>query len=60
MDPQGSPTGSFRVIRGGGNWSVWYLWDALAGYCRSAYRYGGYPVDRLGYLGFRAVLAPGQ
>ena len=53
-DPTGPPSGSFRVIRGGG-------WLSFARYCRSAYR-GNiyYPSYRLDYLGFRVVLAPGQ
>ena len=51
-DPSGSPTGSGRVLRGGG-------WINLAGSCRSAYRYDLPPGQRDYNLGFRlaAVLA---
>ena len=54
-DPQGAPTGSRRVHRGG----FWYF-GAYG--CRSAYRYGDGrdPSDRHDGLGFRVVLAPGQ
>jgi len=51
-DPQGSPTGSDRVFRGGG-------WDSLAYSCRSAQR-RYFPTSRYYYFGFRVVLAPGQ
>jgi formylglycine-generating enzyme required for sulfatase activity len=53
VDPQGSATGSDRVIRGGG-WNV-NAWDG-----RSAVRNGDIPDDRDGHIGFRVVLAPGQ
>ena len=56
LDPQGPATGSGRVVRGGS----WGNWDASAGDCRSAFRGYGVPGDRLDYLGFRVVLAPGQ
>jgi len=52
-DPQGSPTGSGRVIRGGS-------WYNSASYCRSALRYNYYPTYRNYVVGFRVVLAPGQ
>ena len=52
-DPQGSPTGLYRLLRGGA-WNVW------AYHCRSAY--GGYspPEGRDTNIGFRVVLAPEQ
>ncbi len=43
-----SPTDSGRVIRGG-------YWYRYAQYCRSAFRYGIWPDDRYGSLGFRLV-----
>ena len=43
--------GSDRVDRGGG-------WHFVAGYCRSAGRYGVAPSVRCGYLGFRLALVP--
>ncbi|MCX7018871.1 MAG: formylglycine-generating enzyme family protein, partial [Candidatus Sumerlaeota bacterium] len=43
-----SPAGSYRVLRGG-------LWFNLPRSCRSAYRLGNYPGDRLNYRGFRVV-----
>ncbi len=52
-DPHGATSGSDRVFRGGG----WYN-GAIT--CRSAFRYGYSPGDRYDYVGFRAVLAPGQ
>jgi formylglycine-generating enzyme required for sulfatase activity len=52
-DPQGAPSGSHRVFRGGG-------WNGHGRYCRSAIRYYGVPSYRGGELGFRVVLAPGQ
>ena len=54
-DPQGAASGSARVFRGGG-------WRNSAFYCRAANRgrndFG--PTYRGNYLGFRAVLPPGQ
>jgi formylglycine-generating enzyme required for sulfatase activity len=50
-DPSGPTTGSFRVLRGGS-------WAKLAGYCRSAYRYGGRPENRTVDLGLRVSLIP--
>ena len=41
-----SPTGSYRVVRGGS-------WNSVAGYARSAYRDNGDPGDRGHGLGFR-------
>jgi formylglycine-generating enzyme required for sulfatase activity len=52
-DPQGAPTGSVRVIRGGD-------WNYNASGCRSALRYGYAPANRDNRIGFRLVLAPGQ
>lgn len=48
IDPIGSPTGSFRVIRGGS-------WSYDASYLRSAYRYLGGPGGRWDDVGFRLV-----
>ena len=45
-DPLGASSGSYRVRRGG-------LWDASAGYVRSAYRNGNYPFNRSYHMGFR-------
>ena len=45
--------GSSRVLRGGS-------WDDSAGFCRSAYRFGGGPGDRILIFGFRLVFLPGQ
>ncbi len=59
VDPQGPTTGSFRVFRGGGDLFDWPRWFGRARNCRSAYRYSE-PGLRYRYLGFRAVLAPGQ
>jgi formylglycine-generating enzyme required for sulfatase activity/sugar lactone lactonase YvrE len=50
-DPQGPPTGSERVIRGGG------CWDHPE-YCTSAYRSSTFPDQRQNDIGFRCVLAP--
>ena len=52
-DPQGSLTGSYRVVRGGS-------WGDYASYCRSAFRGHGDPADWSSGIGFRVVLAPGQ
>ena len=52
-DPQGVPTGSYRVLRGGG-------WCGYAFYCRSAGRGYGDPGARGNFVGFRVVLVPGQ
>jgi formylglycine-generating enzyme required for sulfatase activity len=38
VDPQGPPTGSFRVVRGGGTWRGWIGSFDVAMNCRSAYR----------------------
>jgi len=55
-DPQGAPTGSNRMFRGG-SWVYPGAWD-----CRSASRNEGDPgsLDRVSYIGFRALLAPGH
>jgi formylglycine-generating enzyme required for sulfatase activity len=47
-DPQGPATGSYRVLRGGG-------WYSLAVNCRSAYRCSDAPGIRSGNAGFRLV-----
>ena len=52
-NPQGSGSGSNRVVRGG----CWYY---FAYYCRSAARNFDFPSYRYYYIGFRVVLAPGQ
>ena len=52
-DPQGPPSGSGRVVRGGS-------WGEDGGYCRSAFRFDVRPSFRGGDNGFRVVLAPGQ
>jgi formylglycine-generating enzyme required for sulfatase activity len=52
-DPQGPPSGSSRVDRGGG-------WSNTAGSCRSAIRLGLTPIVRFGNLGFRLAFSPGQ
>jgi formylglycine-generating enzyme required for sulfatase activity len=52
-DPTGPVTGRGRVIRGGG-------WNALAWYCRSAFRLCWHPLVRRNFLGFRlAAVQPG-
>jgi len=50
-NPAGPPTGSDRVLRGGG-------WISSALHCRSADRYGGDPGGRDYYVGFRLVFVP--
>jgi formylglycine-generating enzyme required for sulfatase activity len=52
-DPQGAPSGSSRVFRGGS-------WHYYASDCRSAARYYYYPPHRRDLIGFRVVLVPGQ
>ena len=52
-DPKGVLSSSYRVFRGGG-WS----YDATS--CRSAYRFCSNPASRNYFIGFRAVLPPGQ
>jgi formylglycine-generating enzyme required for sulfatase activity len=53
-DPQGPPTGTYRVVRGGN-------WQSQAQMCRSAQRNGGFaPESSQNGIGFRAVLAQGQ
>ena len=46
IDPKGSSSGSFRVLRGGS-------WSENARYCRSAFRGRSTPSSRLDGLGFR-------
>ncbi len=53
LDPQGPATGSSRVVRGG-------AFRSPAQYCRSASRGQQSPSDSYNFIGFRAVLAPGQ
>ena len=53
IDPQGAPSGSYRVFRGGG-------WINYGGNCRSAFRLSSFPSYRYYDFGFRVVLAPGQ
>jgi formylglycine-generating enzyme required for sulfatase activity len=48
MDPTGATSGSYRVFRGGG-------WYSLARHCRSAIRYRYSPEDRDSILGFRVL-----
>ena len=52
-DPRGPPTGSSRVLRGGG-------WIDDAGRCRAAPRYRLSPDSRDYDLGLRLALSPGQ
>jgi len=52
-DPQGSVTGSLRVLRGG-------RWNDYARNCRSAYRGQDFPDGRGYVFGFRVLLAPCQ
>ena len=47
-DPQGSNSGEYRVLRGGG-------WNGSDGFCRVAYRGRYYPYFRRNDLGFRLV-----
>jgi formylglycine-generating enzyme required for sulfatase activity len=48
-DPQGPSEGKYRVLRGGS-------WHIDPWYCRSAYRAGINPDDRISYIGFRVVV----
>jgi formylglycine-generating enzyme required for sulfatase activity len=52
INSQGSPTGSYRVFRGGS-------WGCEPWECRSAQRDFN-PEGNTGYVGFRVVLVPGQ
>ena len=52
-DPKGPPSGSSRALRGGS-----FRFEASS--CRSAMRGGIVPDSRLGFIGFRPVLAPAQ
>ena len=52
-DPRGPATGSYRVIRGGS-------WNRLALGARCAYRNNYGPTGSFSFIGFRAVLPPGQ
>ena len=55
VDPKGSSTGEYRILRGGSCISPY-------NYCRSAYRHRNYPYRnigrRSGSFGFRVVLIP--
>ena len=51
-DPQGPPTGLYRVRRGGD-------WDSFASGCRLAQRDNDFPTVWHDTSGFRAVLSPG-
>ena len=48
-NPTGPASGTRRVLRGGS-------WDVSAYFCRAAYRYYHFPVNRYNYFGFRIVL----
>ena len=48
VDPSGPPSGSLRVIRGGG-------WNSYAGACRSGNRSANEPTRRFANLGFRVA-----
>jgi formylglycine-generating enzyme required for sulfatase activity len=48
IDPQGPPSGQYRVLRGGS-------WLYYSQYVRASYRSGGVPSGRSGGLGFRCV-----
>ena len=50
IDPVGPKEGLIRVIRGG-------CWGYDLGYCRSAFRIGSVPSDRINDLGFRVVFS---
>ena len=50
-NPQGQPTGSYRVSRGGS-------WNYNPQDCRASRRSGGTPADRSGNRGFRLVFVP--
>jgi len=47
-DESDQETKSLRILRGGS-------WSYSPGACRSAYRYGFYPLNRLNVIGFRVV-----
>jgi formylglycine-generating enzyme required for sulfatase activity len=49
FDPQGPPTGSLRVVRGGSCYNI-------GRFCRSAYRFGISPSNRDLDVGFRVVM----
>ncbi len=51
IDPVGSSTGSYRVVRGGS-------WVSVAALCRTAYRNGNQPTRRGGGSGLRVALVP--
>jgi formylglycine-generating enzyme required for sulfatase activity len=48
-DPQGPPSGTLRVVRGGSCYNI-------GRFCRSAYRFGISPGNRDLDVGFRLVL----
>jgi len=51
LDPTGAPSGTLRVIRGGG-------WFHAASYCRASARRGNAPDAQSFNLGFRLALSP--
>lgn len=51
VDPQGPPSGDYRVLRGGS----WY--DSIASFLRVSSRYNGPPDVRFNFYGFRCVLS---
>jgi formylglycine-generating enzyme required for sulfatase activity len=51
IDPTGTMSGSYRVLRGGG-------WDGNANNCRVAARSYNLPADKGSIIGFRVALAP--
>lgn len=50
-DPKGPPSGTQRIIRGGG-------WHAIAAYCRSSTRFSDPPEHTHTNMGFRVVRVP--
>ena len=50
-DPTGAPSGSIRVLRGGG-------WTSATSRCRLALREGGVTSRRDSYVGFRLAMSP--
>jgi len=55
-NPTGAQSGTSRVFRGGS----WAGFNDGVNNCRSAWRHGIYPYDRLYFLGFRVVRRPGE
>ena len=48
QNPKGPNNSDFRVLRGGS-------WFSNSNFCRVAFRYGGYPTDRVNNNGFRVA-----